>query len=54
MEKQTYTVDEVAAILGIGRNIAYRGVKNGEIPSIKIGKRILVPIKAFEEWLANA
>lgn len=50
---QTYTVDEVAEILGIGRNGAYEGVKSGEIPSIRIGKRILVPKAALDRMLAS-
>ena len=50
---QTYTVDEAAEILGIGRNGAYEGVKSGEIPSIRIGKRILVPKAALDRMLAR-
>jgi excisionase family DNA binding protein len=49
----TYTVDETAMLLRIGRNQAYDGVKTGEIPSIKIGKRILVPRIALEQMLAK-
>jgi len=54
MEKLTYTVEQVAEHLGIGRNSAYEGVKTGDIPSIKIGKRILVPVAAFEKMLSEA
>ncbi len=36
------TVDEAAEAAGVSRNSAYEGVKRGEIPSIKIGKRIVV------------
>jgi excisionase family DNA binding protein len=49
----TRTVDEVAEILGINRGGAYAAVNAGEIPSIKIGKRILVPIAALEKMLAG-
>ena len=52
-ERQTYTVDEAAELLGIGRNGAYEGVKSGEIPSIRIGKRILVPKVALDRLLAR-
>ena len=41
-KKHTGTVDEAAEALGISRNSAYEGVKEGQIPSIRIGKRILV------------
>ncbi len=41
-EKLTQSVREAARELGIGVNQAYEAVKRGEIPHIKIGKRILV------------
>ncbi|MDA0221347.1 MAG: helix-turn-helix domain-containing protein [Proteobacteria bacterium] len=47
------TVDEAAVILGIGRNAAYEGVRAGTIPSIRIGKRILIPNVALDQLLAN-
>ena len=50
-EKLTLTVDETAKILGIGRQLAYDRVKTGEIPVIKIGRRLLVPRKALERLL---
>jgi excisionase family DNA binding protein len=50
----TYTVEETAKLLRVGRNKAYEGVKAGEIPSIKIGKRILVPRVALEQMLAKS
>lgn len=39
----TLTVKEAAAVLGIGRNTAYEAVKRGDIPSLSIGGRILIP-----------
>jgi len=42
MKKLTGTVDEVAVVLGVSRNSAYEGVKDGEIPSMRVGKRIIV------------
>ena len=49
--KLTLSVEEAAKLLGIGRNLAYEKVKTGEIPAIKIGKRLLVPKKALEKLL---
>ncbi len=51
--KQTYSVAEAAAILGIGRSAAYAAAKSGDIPTIKIGKRFLVPKKALEKLLGE-
>lgn len=54
MERKTVTVIEAAKILGIGRSAAYEGARTGQIPTIQIGKRILVPITALERMLAQA
>lgn len=39
----TLTVEQTALVLGISRSSAYRGVNRGEIPSFRIGGRIIVP-----------
>ncbi len=51
-ERLTLTVDETAKCLGIGRNSAYEAIARGEIPVIKIGKRLLVPKAALDFLLA--
>lgn len=53
-ERQTMTIEEAAKALGVGRNKAYEAAKAGQIPTIKIGKRRLVPIVAFEKMLKGA
>jgi len=50
----TFTVDEAAQVLGISRAFAYESVRRGDIPNIKIGKRILIPKVALERLLASA
>ena len=37
------SVEEAGRAIGVSRNVAYRGVKSGEIPSIKVGGRLVVP-----------
>ena len=51
MERMTYSVSEVAHLLGISRASAYTHVRTGEIPSITIGSRIVVPRRALEAML---
>ncbi len=51
IEKLTLTVDEAARYLGIGRNSAYAAIARGEIPAIRVGKRLLVPKAALEKML---
>jgi excisionase family DNA binding protein len=48
----TYTVEEAASILRISRGSAYEAVRQGEIPSVKIGRCIRVPRAALEAKLA--
>jgi excisionase family DNA binding protein len=47
----TLTVEEAAETLGISRAFAYESVRRGDIPSIRIGRRILVPKVALERML---
>ncbi len=42
MIKRVGTVNEAADVLQISRNSAYEAVREGQIPSIRIGRRILV------------
>jgi excisionase family DNA binding protein len=49
----TFTVVETAKLLGLGRNQTYEAVQRGEIPSIRIGKRILIPRIGLETLLAH-
>ena len=50
-QRLTLTVEETAKLLGIGRQLAYDRVKTGEIPVIKVGRRLLVPRRALEKLL---
>lgn len=50
-ESLTYTVDQVAALLGIARGVAYESVRNGEIPATRVGRRWLIPRRRFHSWL---
>jgi excisionase family DNA binding protein len=37
------TVEQTAKVLGISRGLAFTAVRNGDIPSVRIGRRILIP-----------
>ena len=47
----TYTVAETATLLGLSRNSAYEAARRGEIPTIRVGRRILVPRSRLGEML---
>ncbi|MFP5452067.1 MAG: helix-turn-helix domain-containing protein [Thermoleophilia bacterium] len=51
--RDTVTVDEAAIVLGIGRTSAYKAVQRGDIPSIRIGRRLLVPRAAIEDMVGR-
>ena len=51
----TYTVEEAAAALGISRGLAYEMVREGSIPSLRLGqRRILIPKAGLQSMLAIA
>jgi len=50
VERQTYTIEEAAKILGICRAVAYR---KGVLPTVKIAGRRLLPKRALERMLAE-
>jgi excisionase family DNA binding protein len=52
-DRQTLTVEEAAHVLGIGRSAAYQAVARGELPSLRIGRRLLVPRSALDRLLTG-
>lgn len=54
MDRRTLTVEEAGRALGIGRNTAYEAIRRGQLPAIRIGKRLLVPRAALERLLAGS
>lgn len=48
---RTYTVDEIAAMLGISRSSAYKLVKQDDFSVVRIGNSIRVSKKSFDAWL---
>lgn len=56
----TISVNETADLLGISRWLAYEQIQRGELPVIRIGRRLRVPVRplltlvgmTWEDWLA--
>ncbi|MDP2377768.1 helix-turn-helix domain-containing protein [Reyranella sp.] len=46
-----YTVEEVRTRLGLSRNGVYDAIARKEIPSLKFGRRIVVPREPFDRML---
>ena len=47
----TITVERAGQLLGISRGLTYDLVRRGEIPAIRLGRRVVVPASAIEEML---
>ena len=54
METKTLSVPEAGRWLGLGRNASYEAARRGDIPTIRIGKLIRVPVVALERKLEEA
>ena len=51
LARPTMTVEEMGRVLGIGRRQAYEAVNRGDIPSIRLGKRILISTRVIQDIL---
>ena len=50
-ERRVWSVDEAAVILGISRAHAYELVARNDLPHVRLGRRILIPVDAVDELL---
>jgi excisionase family DNA binding protein len=50
--RSTFTVEEAGEICRISRPSAYAAAKNGTLPTVRIGRRLLVPRHALERLLS--
>lgn len=53
MESKIYTIQEVCEMLDISRSFAYQMLKEGKIPSVKLGKRVIIPKTKFDTWIES-
>jgi excisionase family DNA binding protein len=53
-ERMTLSIEEAAVRLGISRALAYELVRRGELPRLRLGRRIVIPLKALEEFVESA
>ncbi len=51
--RATYSIKDVMALFGLSRSAVYLALKTGEIPSFRIGKRVLIPKEAIDKMLAG-
>lgn len=53
MEKLLLRPVEAAEAIGIGRSKVYELLASGELPSIRIGGSVRVPVDALRAWIAQ-
>lgn len=46
-------VHEAGALMGLGRNASYRAASTGQIPTLRIGRSLLVPVAKLAELLGT-
>ncbi len=52
-EKLCLSAAEVSEMTGISLSSIRKLTRSGEVPHIKVGRRVLYPVAALEEWLNN-
>lgn len=50
----TLTIEQAGELLGISRRSAYRAAHEGQIPTLRLGRRILVPTPRLLKLLGSA
>ena len=51
MEKLTITVEEMANVVGVSRPKAYELIHKEGFPTVRIGRRVVIPIDGLKRWL---
>jgi excisionase family DNA binding protein len=52
-EPLTLSVEQAAKLLGVSRGLAYQAAREGQLPTIKLGRRLLVPRARLLELLGE-
>ena len=53
-ERKAYSVPEVAEMLGVSVDTVYELMRGNLIPHKRLGRRIIIPAGAFDDWLNDA
>src|SRR5947207_472560 len=51
VEKLLLRPAEAAEAIGVGRSKAYELIASGELPSVRIGGSVRVPVEKLREWI---
>jgi excisionase family DNA binding protein len=53
MDALTVSVAEAAEALGIGETLARELIERGELPSVRVSRRVLVPVQGLRDYVAG-
>jgi len=53
-ERLTYSVEQAGALLGLSRGASYGAANRGDLPILRIGRRIIIPKRALDRLLDSA
>lgn len=51
VDELTVRPDECARLLGIGRSKMYELIRSGEVPAIRIGRSVRIPVDQLRAWI---
>ena len=53
MAADVISIAEIAEKLGVSRAYVYQLQKDGKLPSVRLGRRVIVPLPAWNQWLGQ-
>lgn len=53
-DRATWSIEEAAGLLGIGRQLAYQLAREGRLPVLRLGRRMVVPRAQLEAMLVDS
>jgi excisionase family DNA binding protein len=53
MDRKTFSPEEAAKIIGVGRTLIFEEIRGGRLEAKKAGRRTLITAEALDNWLSN-
>ena len=53
LDRKSYSIKEVGALIGVGRTTIYEMIKDGELRAVKSGRRTIILARDLDSWVEN-
>ncbi|MFO1128370.1 MAG: helix-turn-helix domain-containing protein [Rhodospirillales bacterium] len=53
LPRRGYSIPEFGAVIGVGRTRLYEMIKSGELRTVKLGKRRIIPASEIDRLLGD-